>query len=226
MPRKLKDWKTLVALLFTLIFWPGSRAFAQGDTPQTTPPPTPQQVAALQQNVVACESQAGQRVECAANTAAGVALLRSTGSAACLLGKTWGYDDKGIWVSDGCGGQFYAGLLQPAQAPVKVKPLEHVPNAGFLLYDGDQGQIYFRLFIRAYLNQRNLDPTTSTRSAIRRPCCCGRIMQLQKFFAPFAGWFLTPKFRYYLYVWSSNPSQGDPHRSSAPATSATTSTAT
>ena len=27
---------------------------------------------------------------------------------------------------------------------------------------------------------------------------------------PFAGWFLTPKFRYYLYVWSSNASQGDP----------------
>jgi len=35
-------------------------------------------------------------------------------------------------------------------------------------------------------------------------------MQLQKFFAPFSGWFLTPRFRYYLYVWSSNSSQGDP----------------
>ena len=35
-------------------------------------------------------------------------------------------------------------------------------------------------------------------------------MQLQKFFAPFSGWFLDPRFRYYLYVWSSNPSQGDP----------------
>ena len=35
-------------------------------------------------------------------------------------------------------------------------------------------------------------------------------IQLNKFFLPFAGWFLTPKFRYYLYVWSSNPSQGDP----------------
>ena len=35
-------------------------------------------------------------------------------------------------------------------------------------------------------------------------------MQLQKFFLPFSGWFLTPKFRYYLYVWSSNASQGDP----------------
>ncbi len=35
-------------------------------------------------------------------------------------------------------------------------------------------------------------------------------MQLAKFFAPFSGWFLTPKFRYYLYVWSTNASQGDP----------------
>ena len=35
-------------------------------------------------------------------------------------------------------------------------------------------------------------------------------IQLQKFFAPFSGWFLTPKMRYYLYVWSSNASQGDP----------------
>jgi len=35
-------------------------------------------------------------------------------------------------------------------------------------------------------------------------------VQLAKFFSPFSGWFLTPKFRYYLYVWSSNASQGDP----------------
>src|SRR5262249_24491770 len=31
-----------------------------------------------------------------------------------------------------------------------------------------------------------------------------------KFFLPLSGWFLTPKARYYLYVWSSNASQGDP----------------
>jgi hypothetical protein len=35
-------------------------------------------------------------------------------------------------------------------------------------------------------------------------------IQLLKFFAPFSGWFLTPKFRYYLYVWSANTAQGDP----------------
>ena len=208
MLRNQRDWKTLVVLVFALILWPASRVFAQTG-PQSTPPPTPQQVAAAQQNVVTCESQAGQRVECGANTSSGVALLRSTGSAACLLGKTWGYDDKGIWVSDGCGGQFYAGQL--SQAPVKAKPLEHIPNAGFLLYDGDQGQIYFRLFTYArYLNQRNLAPTYVDAFGNTKTVQLRQDMQLQKFFAPFAGWFLTPKFRYYLYVWSSNPSQGDP----------------
>jgi len=35
-------------------------------------------------------------------------------------------------------------------------------------------------------------------------------IQLAKFFSPFSGWFLTSKFRYYLYVWSANTSQGDP----------------
>ena len=51
---------------------------------------------------------------------------------------------------------------------------------------------------------------TSTRSATPRRCSAAQDIQLQKFFAPFSGWFLTPKMRYYLYVWSSNPSQGDP----------------
>ena len=35
-------------------------------------------------------------------------------------------------------------------------------------------------------------------------------VQLNKFFLALPGWFLTPKFRYYLYVWSANTSQGDP----------------
>ena len=71
--------------------------------------------------------------------------------------------------------------------------------------------MYFRLFSYGrYLNQRNLDESYvdafgNTKTVQRR-----QDIQLQKFFAPFSGWFLTPKMRYYLYVWSSNPSQGDP----------------
>jgi predicted porin len=40
--------------------------------------------------------------------------LSSTGDASCLLGKNWGYDSSGIWVSDGCGGEFTVGATKEA----------------------------------------------------------------------------------------------------------------
>ncbi len=92
----------------------------------------------------------------------------------------------------------------------KQKPLGHVPNVGFLLYDGEKGQIYFRLFSYArYLNQRTIDESYTDAFGKVHTVQRRQDVQLQKFFAPFSGWFLTPKFRYYLYVWSSNASQGD-----------------
>ena len=159
---------------------------------------------------VTCTSTPGERTQCKADTSAGVLLLRSMGEAPCLLGRTWGYDQTSIWVSDGCSAEFGTGSAVPAQT-TKPKPLSHVPNVGFLLFDGDKGQVYFRLFSYGrYLNQRNLDDSYvdafgNTKTVTRR-----QDIQLQKFFAPFSGWFLTPKMRYYLYVWSSNASQGDP----------------
>jgi hypothetical protein len=159
---------------------------------------------------VACTSRPGQRTECPADTTAGVMLLKSTGATPCLLGKSWGYDDTGVWVSDGCSGEFATGRVE---APAAAKPAtpRYLPNVGFLLFDGDKGQIYFRLFSYGrYLNQRNVgesyvDAFGNTHTVQRR-----QDIQLTKFFAPFSGWFLSPKMRYYLYVWSSNVSQGDP----------------
>ncbi|BCS30897.1 hypothetical protein TBR22_A00980 [Luteitalea sp. TBR-22] len=138
-------------------------------------------------------------------------LLRSNGDAPCLLGKTWGYDQASVWVSDGCAGEFATGPATPKEEAAPPKAPRHVPNVGFLLFDGDKAQIYMRLFSYGrYLNQRNLDETYvdafgNTKTIERR-----QDIQLQKFFLPFSGWFLTPKFRYYLYVWSANTSQGDP----------------
>jgi hypothetical protein len=167
------------------------------------PPPT-----------VACSSEAGERRHCPGDTSAGVALLASTGTAPCLLGKTWGYDDRGIWVSDGCSGEFVVGQALPEEAektPSKKKSPEYVPNAGFLLYEGENGQIYMRLFSYVrYLNQKSLDPGYVDFFGNPQTVKLRQDVQLNKFFLPFSGWFLTPKFRYYLYVWSSNPSQGDP----------------
>ncbi|HJQ99140.1 MAG TPA: DUF3011 domain-containing protein [Candidatus Polarisedimenticolaceae bacterium] len=161
---------------------------------------------------ITCESEANSRRTCPADTSQGVVLVRSTGSAACLLGKTWGYDDKSIWVSDGCAGAFLVGSQIPeGVTSLQKKAPAYIPNAGFLLVEGDKGQIYMRLFSYVrYLNQKGLDATYTnffgTTSEIKQR----EDVQLTKFFLPFSGWFLTPKMRYYLYVWSSNASQGDP----------------
>ena len=147
-----------------------------------------------------CSSALGERTQCVADTSAGVVLVRSTGQAPCLLGRTWGYDQTSIWVSDGCSAEFATGAAATQEATHPKAP-SHVPNVGFLLFDGEKGQIYFRLFTYGrYLNQRNLDESYvdafgNTKSVQRR-----QDIQLQKFFAPFSGWFLTPKMRYYLYV--------------------------
>ena len=163
---------------------------------------------------VSCSSKAGDRQHCPADTSKGIALARSSGDAPCLLGKTWGYDDTGVWVADGCSADFVVGqkLAEAAEkAATKEKPLQHIPNVGFLLVDGDKGQVYVRLFTYVrYLNQKGLDPSYEDSFGSVKSVPQRQDIQLQKFFLPFAGWFLTPKFRYYLYVWSSNASQGDP----------------
>jgi len=184
-----------------------SRAQPAALDAQQTPAATPQKAP---QGVILCTSEPGERQFCSADTSAGVALIRSFGKAPCLRGDSWDYDHNGIIVSDGCSGAFVAGeALQ--QIREKQKAPEHVPNAGFLLYDGEKGQIYFRLFSYVrYLNQLGIDETYTDAFGNTKTLQQRQDVQLAKFFAPFSGWFITPKFRYYLYVWSSNASQGDP----------------
>src|SRR5262249_35183529 len=102
-----------------------------------------------QQVTVTCSSKIGERSHCPADTSQGVALARSTGESACLLGKTWGYDDTGIWVSDGCSASFVVGKkLEGAvtEREEKGKMPFYQPNIGFLLFSGEKGEIWMRLF--------------------------------------------------------------------------------
>jgi hypothetical protein len=71
---------------------------------------------------VACSSGAGARQHCSANTSAGVLMARTTGSGACLLGKTWGYDDGGVWVLDGCSAEFIVMGTDGAGSVVNAQP--------------------------------------------------------------------------------------------------------
>ena len=198
----------IAPLFFFLAFLatPAAAQDTQDDSATGQSAAAPQTVAAT----VTCSSKPGERSSCAADTSRGVVLLRSTGDAPCLLGRTWGYDQTSVWVSDGCSAEFVTGPAVPPDTK-KPKPLTHIPNVGFLLVDDEKGQVYFRLFSYArYLNQRNLDESYVDAFGNTQTVTLRQDIQLQKFFAPFSGWFLTPKMRYYLYVWSSNASQGDP----------------
>src|SRR6185503_16697822 len=206
-------WLTVLSISFGVVATPclaqerGRGGSAPVDVGPTLPSSQPVAAAPVR---ITCDSKAGGREHCAATTSSGVVLARSSGEAPCLLGKTWGYDDTGVWVADGCSAEFVvAGALTDEREA--TRPLEHIPNVGFLLYDGEKGQIYFRLFSYArYVNQQNLDATYVDAFGKTQTIQQRQDMQLAKFFAPFSGWFITPKFRYYLYVWSSNASQGDP----------------
>jgi Protein of unknown function (DUF3011) len=175
---------------------------AAAQSPAQTPTPAP----------LVCASKPATRQTCPADTSKGVVLQRSFGEAACLLGKTWGYDDSGVWVSDGCVGEFLVGpSITAVETPKPQGAPRYVPNAGFLIVEDEKGEMYVRLFSYArYLNQKGLDATYTDAFGKVHQVVQREDAQLQKFFLPFSGWFLTPKFRYYLYVWSSNTSQGDP----------------
>ena len=119
--------------------------------PQTQTPQTPA-------TTVTCTSKPGERTQCPADTSAGVVLLRSTGEAPCLLGRTWGYDQTSVWVSDGCSAR-----VRHRRAPSNRRRRSPSPSSTFRTSascssTASKGQIYFRLFSYArYLNQRNLD---------------------------------------------------------------------
>jgi len=124
-----------------------------------------------QANRIACDSRPGDRQQCPADTSAGVALVTSTGTAPCLLGKTWGYDDEGVWVVDGCSGEFQlgqpskTGAQAPAAGPVvpgsnePTKLLveawgEFEPGDGFLVGRNSKGELAISAYaLVRYVNQ-------------------------------------------------------------------------
>jgi len=74
---------------------------------------------AAAQNVVQCESRDYQYQFCPipANTSR-VVLLEQRSRSACIEGRSWGWDRRGIWVSGGCEGVFdVVAYAPPAYAP-------------------------------------------------------------------------------------------------------------
>src|SRR5687768_6630095 len=63
---------------------------AQGGTPGT----------------IVCESTDGKHKHCPADTRYGVRLLRQLSDTRCDRNRSWGVDDVGVWVTNGCRAEF------------------------------------------------------------------------------------------------------------------------
>ncbi|MBW8367290.1 MAG: DUF3011 domain-containing protein [Arenimonas sp.] len=58
---------------------------------------------------VRCSSNDGRNRFCGVDTRGGVRLVRQESRSPCIQGRSWGYDRRGIWVSNGCRGRFQVG---------------------------------------------------------------------------------------------------------------------
>jgi hypothetical protein len=75
---------------------------------------------------IVCESENNARNDCAAETQFGVALVQQLSENECVLGKTWGFDQDRVWVTEGCRARFaLGGYRLPAEAvpPTATKML-------------------------------------------------------------------------------------------------------
>ena len=83
------------------------------------------------------------------------------------------------------------------------------PNFGFKVVNTDHGDLNISIYSYArYLNQLGLNPTYTDAFGNVKSVQQRQDFQLNKVQIKFLGWILDPKFRYFLYAWSSNASQG------------------
>jgi hypothetical protein len=183
-------------------------------TPALAQAQTPQGAA-----TVTCESKVGERRVCAADTSAGVALMKSTGAAVCLLGKNWGYDDKGVWVAEGCSGEFQigqaavAGAGAPATAPPSQPPPpkaieswgEFSPGDGFLVGRGAAGSLSLSAYAMArYMNQMPAEQTFTDHLGNVRTVDGRNDIYSHRIMVFLKGWVGRPQLVYNIVLWTVN----------------------
>src|SRR5580693_7889745 len=82
-------------------------------------------------------------------------------------------------------------------------------NQGYKVANTEYGDLSISIYGYArYLNQLGLDPTYRDALGNLKSVQQRQDIQLNKVQIKFLGWILNPKFRYFLYGWSSNASQG------------------
>jgi hypothetical protein len=174
---------------------------------------------------VTCSSTSPERQTCPADTSGGVSLQQSMGPGTCLLGKTWGYDDKSIWVGDGCGGVFALGVstavavAQGAAAPPPAtgaqpapagKPIEtwgeFDPGKGFLVGRSSAGQLEISAYaLFRYIDQMPASQTFTDHLGVVHQVDTRNDLFPHRIMIFFKGWVGSPKLIYNVFFWTVNP---------------------
>jgi hypothetical protein len=195
---------TVTASLLLTLGSPGAAAQSGSEQPQP-----------VASDPLICESIAGQRQHCAADTSSGIVLVRSTGTAPCLLGKTWGYDDTGVWVTDGCGGAFLTGAAALAVDPggaAPRKPTERIeewgdfaPGNGFLVGRSSAGELSISGYaLLRYVNQLPGEQTFTDHLGNERTVDGRNDIYPHRVMVFFKGWLGSPKLIYAITFWTVN----------------------
>ncbi len=165
---------------------------------------------------VTCSSQAGERRSCPADTSTGVTLLKATGPAACILGRTWGYDEMGVWVMNGCGGEFVIGTAAaPASAPDPQQPPieswgDFAPGDGFLIGRGSAGELSISAYaLVRYLNQLPADETFTDHFGNEHAVDTRNDIFPHRAIVYLKGWIGVPALVYNVVVWTVNTTDQD-----------------
>lgn len=68
---------------------------------------------------IRCESEDRRTRHCGVDTRGGVRIGRRLSKAPCIQGRSWDYDRRGVWVSEGCRAEFVvgAGGYRPGNRP-------------------------------------------------------------------------------------------------------------
>ena len=85
----------------------------------------------------------------------------------------------------------------------------YTPNLGFKLANTEHGDLNISIYTYArYLNQRGLNSNYTDAFGNTKTVQERQDFQLQKVQIKMLGWVLDPKFRYFIYTWTSNATQG------------------
>ena len=176
-------------------------------------------------DAVYCQSS-DERQHCPANTTSGVILQNSTGSAACLLGNTWGYDDKGVWVEGGCSGDFLVGKAEPIgeleSATTSTAPEfdgqqtwqntwgSYSPGKGVSLFKGKGGEVSLSAYaLLRYMNQMPADQTFTDHLGNEHPVNARHDIYSHRVIVWLSGWAADPKLVYNIAWWTDNTTDQD-----------------